>query len=271
MKRPKFSLLICVCKNDDMHNFFVALTSVTLDQTLKPNEIVIVMDGFKDAVVENSIVEILKKIPANNHIIKNESCMGLAFSLNRGIKYCSNDWIARMDADDIALPDRFLKQIDYIVSNPHIAVLGSSVLEFGYVDKERTKQAITDPHLIKETLKYRNPMNHPSCILNKEKILSVGGYPNFAKNQDYGLWILLIAKDYKLANLKEVLLKFRISKNFYAKRGISLLKNDFSVLLLQKRSGLLSSFMFIVLLILRAILRFLPISLLRLSYTLSRK
>ena len=142
MKRPKFSLLICVCKNDDMHNFFVALTSVTLDQTLKPNEIVIVMDGFKDAVVENSIVEILKKIPANNHIIKNESCMGLAFSLNRGIKYCSNDWIARMDADDIALPDRFLKQIDYIVSNPHIAVLGSSVLEFGYVDKERTKQAI---------------------------------------------------------------------------------------------------------------------------------
>lgn len=271
MIRPKFSLLMCVCKNDDIDNFRTALKSVTLDQTLKPDEVVIVMDGFEDAVVENSIVEILEKITVNSHVIKNEDCMGLAFSLNKGIKCCSNDWIARMDADDIALPDRFLKQIDYIVSNPHIAVLGSSVLEFGYVDKERIKQAITDPQLIKETLKYRNPMNHPSCILNKEKIISVGGYPNFSKNQDYGLWILLIAKGYKLSNLKDVLLKFRISENFYAKRGISLLKNDFLVLLLQKKLGLISSLRFIVLLILRTMLRFLPISLLRMSYTLSRK
>ena len=75
----------------------------------------------------------------------------------------------------------------------------------------------------------------------------------------------------KLESLKDVLLKFRISKNFYTKRGISLLKNDFSVLLLQKKLGLISSFMFIVLLILRMIFRFLPLTLLRLSYTLSRK
>jgi amylovoran biosynthesis glycosyltransferase AmsE len=229
------------------------------------------MDGFRDAAIENLINEILTNVSANNHVIKNKNCEGLAFSLNRGLKYCSNDWVARMDADDIAMPERFSKQIGYIANNLFIAVLGSSVQEFGNVAKERTKQAITDSNAIKNTLKYRNPMNHPSCILNKEKVLSVGGYPSFEKNQDYGLWILLVSKGYKLENLKDVLLKFRISKNFYTKRGISLLKNDFSVLLLQKKLGLISSFMFIVLLILRMIFRFLPLTLLRLSYTLSRK
>ena len=114
-------------------------------------------------------------------------------------------------------------------------------------------------------------MNHPSCVINKEKVLSVGGYPMLEKNQDYGLWILLAAKGFKFANIDEILLKFRISDNFYRKRGIGLIKNDYLVLLIMIRAGFISFPMFTIILIARTVFRALPPFLLKLSYSLSRK
>ncbi|MDC3343064.1 glycosyltransferase [Pseudomonadales bacterium] len=271
MDRLRFSVLMCVCGQDDIQQFRVALESITLDQTLLPDEIVLVVDGRVDPAVISIINEIIDKTVISHHLLRNEVCMGLAYSLNRGLQYCSSDWVARMDADDIAMPERFSKQISYLSKNDSVAVLGSSVREFGNVRSERDKVAITDSTQIRKSLKFRNPINHPSCVFNRQKVLSVGGYPIFEKNQDYGLWILMAAKGYKLSNLKEVLLKFRISDNFYTKRGIRLLKHDFSVLSLLRKSDLISLTMFCSLVILRVIFRALPPILLRLSYSVSRR
>ena len=271
MKETKFSVLMCVCNQDNIDNFYVALKSVALEQDLSPNEIVIVVDGLVDSSVDDIIQDISEKNNIHYQIIKNEKQKGLAYSLNKGLNYCSHEWVARMDADDISLPYRFSRQMRFISSNPSIAVLGSAVFEFGNVDRERVKKAITDSSSIKKTIRYRNPMNHPSCIFNRKKVLSVGGYPMLKKNQDYGLWVLLIAKGYELANLEDVLLKFRLSKNFYNKRGIRLLKYDFAVLLLMMRSGLTFPVMFIFILIGRVIIRSLPSYLLKLIYSFSRK
>ena len=268
---PKFSLLMCVCDQDNDDLFSKALKSVILDQNLPPDEVVIVLDGPVEQVKLDIIDAVLNKNNVNFHLINNEACMGLAFSLNEGLKRCSFDWVARMDADDISMPDRFSKQMCYIGENLTIAVLGSSVREFGSMIKDREKIAITNPAKIRETLKFRNPMNHPSCILNREKILSVGGYPNFKKNQDYGLWVILASKGFILDNLQDVLLDFRITEDFLSKRGRRLLQYDYSVLMLMRELRFISLTLFGLMIIARTILRISPAFILKLSYSISRR
>ena len=159
---PEFSLLICVCANDDEDHFRLALTSVTRDQSLAPTEVVVVIDGPVSQEIHRTVtaVEDSEIVPFKVLEVKKQS--GLAFCLNLGLKNCKYKWVARMDADDIALPNRFLMQMGYLKDNPNLAVLGSSVIEFGNVKNERVKTVVTDTEELKRVLKVRNPINHPS-------------------------------------------------------------------------------------------------------------
>lgn len=271
MIEKQFSLLMCVCPTDNAGYFELALRSVTVHQTKKPDEVVLVLDGDVGVDIIQIIETVFHEVPVKHQIIRNVKQMGLAYSLNHGLQFCSKEWVARMDADDMAMPERFCKQMSFLIKNPSIAVLGSSIREFGNSINERDKIAVTNFDQIRKILKYRNPMNHPSCIFNRSKILSVGGYPNLKKNQDYGLWLILVAKGNKLANLDEVLLKFRITENFYSKRGIQLLKHDLSILFLQRRLGFISILMMIPMFVLRIIFRSLPPYVLKKVYSASRK
>ena len=181
MTKNQFSLLMCVCPDDSINHFNLALRSVTKDQTKKPDEAVLILDGDVDIKVIQIIESVFNETQIKNTIIRNNKQMGLAYSLNRGLKLCSKKWVARMDADDIALPNRFYDQLNYLNSHPSVAVLGTSIREFGDHEKGRDKIAITGFNQIRKTLKYRNPINHPSTIFNRLKILDVGGYPEFKK------------------------------------------------------------------------------------------
>lgn len=267
---PRFSLLMCVCPNDDHDHFFTALNSVTHDQTLPPSEAVIVIDGDVGSEVHAIIKSVLAASSIPSQIVQNKTQRGLAFSLNRGLACCRFDWAARMDADDISLPNRFLEQMSFLAANQGLSVLGSSVIEFGNVRRDRVKVAITEKAEISKALRVRNPINHPTCIINVHHALSVGGYPGLAKNQDYALWISLISKGYEIANIAPVLLKFRVTHDFFSKRGLRLLKHDYAILRLLLSNGMISPMIFICLALSRTILRLLPEKILRMVYGLSR-
>lgn len=219
----EFSVLMSVYKNDNPIHFKEALESVTINQSLKPNQVVLVYDGpvFKE------IDEIIEKVKQQDRtieyeIIKKNLNTGLANSLNIGLKNCKYDWVARMDADDISVKDRFEKQFLFLEKNPKISVLGSYIAEFeeniNQISTVR-KVKLTHDEILK-SIKIHTPMNHVSVVYKKNIVMSICGYSeNFGKLEDYKLWVDLIKKDVKFANIDDILVNVRIGNGFIERRS----------------------------------------------------
>lgn len=218
-----FSVLMSVYCKDNADDFRTALESVTLTQTLKPKQVVIVQDG----VVPSSIDEIIEAVKGKAEeieftVLKKEINQGLAAALNSGLALCKYDWVARMDSDDISLEDRFEKQIAFIENHADISVLGGAIAEFeneiGDIKSER--HVGLNHEEITRMAKSRTPMNHVSVMYLKSAVLEVGGYSeNFGKLEDYKLWVDLIAAGKQLANIDDTIVYVRVGKGFIERRS----------------------------------------------------
>ncbi len=218
-----FSVLMSVYCKDNADDFRTALESVTLTQTLKPKQVVIVQDG----VVPSSIDEIIESVKGKAEeieftVLKKEINQGLAAALNSGLALCKYDWVARMDSDDISLEDRFEKQIAFIENHADISVLGGAIAEFeneiGDIKSER--HVGLNHEEITRMAKSRTPMNHVSVMYLKSAVLEVGGYSeNFGKLEDYKLWVDLIAAGKQLANIDDTIVYVRVGKGFIERRS----------------------------------------------------
>ena len=136
--------------------------------------------------------------------------MGLARSLNKGIKGAKGKFIARQDADDISLPKRFEFQKMFFNNNPKIVLCGTWFQEInenaGYIVRKYPLDDVT----LRKNIKYINYFCHPSVMFLKKAFIKAGGYDeSFTTAQDFELWIRL-AKTGEIANLPEVLVKKRI-------------------------------------------------------------
>ena len=144
-------------------------------------------------------------------LIDNEENIGLTRSLNKGIELAKGKYIARMDADDISLPERLEKQVQFLEENNHIVVLGSwfyGIDENGLINSE-FKTHDNEENIIKD-LFFLNPLGHGSVMFVKEFITSIGGYnPSFIRTQDYDLWIRVVANHGRIINIPLFLLKYR--------------------------------------------------------------
>lgn len=218
-----FSVVMSVYKNDNPQYYKTALDSVTKKQTLKPTQVVIVYDG----PVSDKIDEITQKIRKENNeieftVIKLNKNSGLASALNIGLKNCKYEYVARMDADDIAVPDRFYKQIKYLNKHPNIDLLGGYIAEFND-DPNKVISVRTVGCEKKEIIKMakrRTPFNHVTVIYRKSKVLSIGGYAtDFGKLEDYRLWVDMISSGSKYANIKSVLVKVRVGSGQINRRS----------------------------------------------------
>lgn len=213
----KYSVLMTVYKNDNPNYFNLALDSM-INQTIIPNEIVLVKDGPIPAVLQNIIDK--KKNISNIVEVQLEKNIGLGLALNEGIKVCKNELIARMDADDYSFPTRCEKQLQEFQKDKSLGIVGLSVKEFTdtleNIVGER-KVPITNEEIYKYA-KTRDPFNHPTVMYKKSELLKVGCYGDYRKNQDTDLWIKLLSNNIKCANLKEDLFRFRFDKNTYIKR-----------------------------------------------------
>jgi len=142
-------------------------------------------------------------------LIENEKNLGLTKSLNKGITVAKGDFIARMDADDISLPERFEKQISYLENHPEIGVCGSIIDYMG--DRKGVKyypEKYEDMYLFLES-----PFAHPTVMIRKNVLSMTRGYDEeFEVSQDYALWTELYAKGVKFYNFQSPLLHYRVSE-----------------------------------------------------------
>lgn len=214
----KYSVLMTVYKNDNPQYFKLALESV-LSQTVSPNEIVIVKDGQ----ITNELQKVIdtidnKSIPIVQIQLKQN--VGLGLALNEGIKKCKNELIARMDADDISLPDRCERQLELFFNEPKLDIVGSYVKEFSGEEDNivgERKVPIKNADILKFAKK-RDPFNHPTVMYKRSKVLKVGGYGNFRKNQDTDLWIKMLYNGCFAQNIDDYLLLFRFEESTFKRR-----------------------------------------------------
>ena len=140
--------------------------------------------------------------------LKNENNLGVAATLNRGLEMARGEYIARMDADDISLPQRFEKQIAYLDAHPEVAVLGTAVETFG--DRNQTIGFSQTNEKLKVDLLFGSCFAHPSVIMRTAIIRSLGGYDReYEGLEDYDLWCR-VSEKHALATLSQVLLRYRV-------------------------------------------------------------
>ena len=128
-------------------------------------------------MVLKDIVKWSEILPIKTSMLKKN--MGLAYALNYGMKLCTNDWVFRMDIDDVCAKDRFTKQINIISLNSDIDILGGNIQCFeSFPNFFPGRNVPTSYNSIRRFMKFRNPLNHPSVFFNRNKILNIGGYPD---------------------------------------------------------------------------------------------
>ena len=211
---------MAVYKGDNPVHFRTAMESITIHQKLQPSELVLSIDGPITVSMENEIKTLQKKIPYIK-VIRLPKNMGLGIALKNGMENASYDVIARMDSDDIALPDRLEKQYAFLEQHPECDMVGGQISEFisepGNVVGKRIVPT-TDKE-IHEWLKKRCPSNHMTVMMCRQKVLDVGNYVDWHYNEDYYLWIRMAEAGCKFANLPDNLVNVRVGKEMYQRRG----------------------------------------------------
>jgi glycosyltransferase involved in cell wall biosynthesis len=214
----KYSVLMSLYKKEKPKYLQLAIDSV-LNQTVAPDEIVIVKDGPLTDDLEAVLQKYKTAHPALFNIVPSEKNRGLGLALNLGLQHCKNELVARMDTDDIAKPDRCEKQLRMFESTSDLSLLGSSVDEF-YSDPSQvvSRRVVPTEHkAIYEYAKKRSAFNHPTVMYKKSKVLEVGGYGDLRRNQDVDLFGRMLFSGCIAGNIEESLLWFR-SNDDLAKR-----------------------------------------------------
>ena len=220
MSNIPFSVLMCVYKNDDSLYFKIALESV-LNQTARPSEIVLVIDGPIPKETRDTINDFALK---NKHIfnfIDLKVNVGHGKAKNIGLENCTNELVAIMDSDDVCTKDRFEKQLLYFKKNPETSILGGIISEFNEnINISLGQRRLPATHSeIKKFLKSRCPMNHMTVMFKKSKVIEAGGYLDWHYNEDYYLWIRMYLIGAIFSNLNEIIVYARVNDKFYLRRG----------------------------------------------------
>jgi O104-antigen biosynthesis beta-1,3-galactosyltransferase len=188
-------------------------------QTVLADEVVIVKDGPLGDALEQVIASFQTKLRIRPVAL--ERHMGLGIALQRGVRECKNDLIARMDSDDICVPDRLEKERDFMVAHPEIDVLGGSIAEFE-VDPAKP-QCVRNlpaggPNLLRWA-KHRNPFNHMTVMFRKNAVLRAGSYQAMKGFEDYYLWARMMMAGSCIANHQDILAYARCGNGLQGRRG----------------------------------------------------
>lgn len=215
----EFSLLMSVYNGEKAEHLKTCFDSI-YNQSVRPTEIVLVEDGplsadlYEVLAGEQQRFPQLRRLPlATNH--------GLGTALNLGLEACRYDIVARMDTDDICMPERFSVQTDFMASHPDIDVLGAWISEFD--DEPSNIVGIRSlPEQSDDIYRFgkkRNPINHPVAMFRKQAVTAAGGYQPCMLFEDYFLWARMLCQGYRFHNLQQPLLLFRRSPEMIRRRG----------------------------------------------------
>lgn len=198
----------------------LALNSILIKQTVKPTELVIVEDGPLTPELNNLLDQYVKEFPQIVKLFKLEENMGMGYAMNFGLNKCSNEWVFRMDSDDVAVPVRFERQLEIIRSGKY-DVIGAATKEFNELIGDINQYRIMpESHTeIIKFMKFRNPINHMTVAFKKSKAIEAGGYWDKRYFEDYSLWYAMFKIGAKFYNIQEVLVNARIGNNMFDRRS----------------------------------------------------
>lgn len=215
-----YSILMSVYHKENPKNFDQAISSM-LNQTHRTNDFVIVCDGpltpELDAVLEkyqDSFGEII-------NIVRLPENVGIGAAANEGIKVCKNDLVAKMDSDDIAIPERCELQCRKFEADPKLTAMGGFIEEFD--DDPAAPFSVREVPINNEDIrrfaKRRQPFNNQTVMYRREAVMSIGGYSSLRRNEDYDLYVRLLHAGYYCENIPQVLVKVRVNNQARARRA----------------------------------------------------
>lgn len=216
MRNPVVSVIMGSYNPTNREGLESAVKSI-IEQSFTDWEFIICDDGSAEPYA--SYLSELSQLDDRIICIRNEENHGLAYSLNRCLDIAKGEFIARMDDDDISLPERFEKELDFLLKNPEYAWVGSEAALF---DNNGRWGIGSRPEVPEERdyLRY-SPFIHPSVMFRKKPLLKVHGYSEEKKAlrcEDYELFMKLAAKGYKGYNLQEILFKYQENSHAYGKK-----------------------------------------------------
>lgn len=193
-----------------------------LEQTVKPDEIVCALDEPSTPEIESIIDEY-----ANNNSVRIVKCYckrgsGLGAVLNIGVQNCTCDYIARMDADDVAVPERLEKERNYLDAHSNVDVVGSNIAEFDSNPDEIIAYRNVPEYdaECKEMLKRRDPINHMAAMYRRTSVIKAGNYSTEMMScEDTYLWTSFYAAGLTFANIQENLIFVHAGREMYERRG----------------------------------------------------
>ena len=208
-KTPLVSILMAAFNAD---NFIGDSIKSIIEQTYKNWELIVIDDYSSDKTYQ--IANNYSKLDPRIKVIRNTTQLGQALSRNRGVEYSTGNYIAILDSDDLALPFRIEKQVEYLGKNSDVGLVGSYV---NIIDKDgkkiRTKEKACDALGIHFALILQNQFIHSSVIMRREVVEWAHGYDTkYLHAEDYDLWSRLCDK-FILVNMNTVLTSFRVHNN----------------------------------------------------------
>ena len=240
-----FSVSMCVYSGDNPDWFKTAVNSI-LNQTVKPSEVILVVDGpvgdeLGAAISEFETLSIVKCIRLKEN-------MGHGVARRTGLENCKNNLVAIMDADDISMGDRFERQLALFEADKSLDVVGGNITEFigdeANIVGRRTVPA--DDSAIKEYLKTRCPMNLMTVMFKKDSVEKAGGFIDWYCEEDYYLWVRMFLCGMKFANCEDTLVNVRAGADMYARRGgIKYFKSEAKLQRYMLKKGIISKFIFL--------------------------
>lgn len=215
-----YSVLMSVY-HKEKPDFFRQSISSMLEQTALPADFVIVADGALPSELDAVLNDFKKGLPDLFHILRLEQNEGQGIALQKGLLICKCELVARMDSDDISVPERCFLQLKAFEDNPELVLLGGQIEEF---DADPSQPyAKREVPLAKEDIykfaRKRNPFNHMAVMFKKSGVLRVGNYQPFPLFEDYWLWVRMLNQGVRVCNLPQVLVKARAGKEMLARRG----------------------------------------------------
>lgn len=263
----RFSLLMSVYGGDDPGYLDAAYRSVVHQQTRPPDDVVLVQDGPVPPELAATIDALVAGSPSPARLLPLDENVGLGPALDLGMAACAHDIVARMDADDIAVPHRFEVQVPVVEAGADL--VGSSLLEFGASADDIVGRRVPplEPDAIIRYSRFHQPFNHPTIVYRRSMVQAVGGYSSLPLMEDYLLFAKMIQHGARVANIAEPLVLYRVGAGAYARRGgVTLLKSEVSLQRKLRSLGFISRAEFARNVAVRGTYRLVPVGLRKAAY-----
>ena len=213
-----FSLLVPVYHGDRPDYLRRAFRSAVDDQTVRPDQVVIVRDGPVRDELARCLSDLQAASPVPVTLVPLERNGGLGPALDRGLAASRFDVVARQDADDVSMPHRFEVELPLIADAD---IVGSGLLEFVTETDDIVGQRVPPVGAvqIQRYARMHDPFNHPTVVYRKTAVLAAGGYGDLRLMEDYALFARMLLGGARAVNVPEPLVWYRVGEAAFKRRG----------------------------------------------------